>query len=85
MRLAICYCIESGLKICCSVHDAALLLSPLETFDSDIEKMQGFMESASAVVLGGFKLKTEFTVACYPDRFVDPRGAQFWKVITELL
>ena len=85
MRLAICYCIESGLKICCSVHDAALLLSPLETFDSDIEKMRGFMERASEVVLGGFKLKTEFIVARYPDRYVDPRGAPFWKVITELL
>jgi len=85
MRLAICYCIESGLKICCSVHDAALLLSRLETFDSDIERMRAFMERASEVVLGGFKLKTEFIVARYPDRFVDPRGAAFWKVVTELL
>jgi hypothetical protein len=85
MRLAICYCIESGLKICCSVHDAALLLSRLETIESDVEKMRGFMERASEVVLGGFKLKTEFTVARYPDRYVDPRGLPFWKVITELL
>jgi hypothetical protein len=47
--------------------------------------MRGFMEEASRVVLGGFKLRTESVTVRYPDRYMDERGRQFWNVVMSLL
>ncbi len=47
--------------------------------------MRGFMERASEIVLNGFKLRTDFTVVRYPDRYVDERGREFWDLLMSLL
>jgi DNA polymerase family A len=86
MRLAICLGIENGITICCPVHDAVLIMAPLDRLDSDIARMRAYMEQASELVLDGFKLRTEFVAVRYPDRYMDERrGRQFWNVVMSLL
>jgi DNA polymerase I len=85
MRLAVCLGVENGISICCSVHDALLIESPLDRLDSDIARMRSYMEQASEIVLGGFKLRTDFVAVRYPDRYMDERGRQFWNVVISLL
>jgi hypothetical protein len=85
LRLAVCLGIENGIKICGPVHDAVLIESPLGQIESDVAKMRTCMERASEVVLDGFKLGTDCVVVRYPDRYMDPRGRQFWDTIMSLL
>jgi DNA polymerase I len=85
LRLAICLGVENGIRICAPVHDAVLIESPIDEIDSDIARMRNYMEQASEVVLNGFRLRTEFTKVCYPDRYMDPRGRQFWDTVMSLL
>jgi DNA polymerase family A len=86
MRLAVCLGVENGITICCSVHDAVLIMAPLDRLDSDIARMRTYMEQASELVLDGFKLRTEFIAVRYPDRYMDEeRGRQFWDVVMSLL
>jgi len=86
MRLAVCLGVEDGITICWPVHDAVLIMSPLDRLDSDIAQMRACMEQASELVLDGFKLRTEFVAVRYPDRYMDEeRGRQFWDVVMSLL
>jgi DNA polymerase I-like protein with 3'-5' exonuclease and polymerase domains len=86
LRLAICWGVENGITICCPIHDAVLIMAPLDRLDSDIERMRGYMEQASEIVLNGFKLRTDFVAVRYPDRYMDEkRGRQFWEVLMSLL
>jgi len=86
LRLATCLGVENGIEICCPVHDAVVILSPLDRLDSDIAKMRSYMEQASELVLDGFKLRTEYVAVRYPDRYMDEgRGRQFWNVVMSLL
>ena len=86
MRLAVCLGVENGITICCPVHDAILIMAPLDQLDSDIARMRAYMEQASGLVLNGFKLRTEFVAVRYPDRYMDEeRGRPFWNVVMSLL
>jgi len=85
LRLAICLGVENGITVCAPIHDAVLIESPLDRLDSDIARMRGYMEQASEVVLNGFRLRTEFTKVCHPDRYMDARGRQFWDTVMSLL
>jgi len=85
LRLAICYGIENGIKICGPVHDAVLIEAPLSRLDEDIARMRGYIAEASSVVLGGFELRTDYVAVRYPDRYMDPRGRQFWDTVMSLL
>jgi hypothetical protein len=58
MRLAICLGVENGITVCAPIHDAILIMAPLDRLDEDVVRMRGFMEEASQVVLNGFKLRT---------------------------
>jgi hypothetical protein len=85
LRLAVCLGIENGIKICGPVHDAVLIESPLDEIESDVARMRACMGRASEIVLDGFKLVTDYVVVRYPDRYMDPRGRQFWDTIMSLL
>ena len=53
--------------------------------DRDVEKTRACMAEASRVVLGGFELRTEANVICYPDRYMDKRGVEMWQRVTRLI
>jgi hypothetical protein len=81
MRLAVCLAIERGIVVCCPVHDAFLLMAPLDRIDHDVAVMRECMAEASLIVLDGFELGTDVSITRYPDRYVDKRGVAMWKKV----
>jgi hypothetical protein len=85
MRIAACLGTERGVEICAPVHDAFLIIAPLDRLEADITAMQAAMAEASCAVLDGFELRTEASITRFPDRYMDQRGRMMWdKVITLL-
>ena len=85
LRLACCLITEAGIRLCAPVHDAVLVEAPIEELNSVVVATQQFMADASAVVLDGFRLRTDAKLIAYPDRFEDPRGRQMWNTVNDVL
>jgi hypothetical protein len=85
LRLACSLGTEAGIAICAPVHDAVLIISPIEQLQRDIERMQEVMREASRVVLDGFELGTDAGIVKYPDRYADPRGTVMWEKVMALI
>jgi len=74
LRLACCLGTEAGISICAPIHDAILIMAPLGRLGEDVGRMRFFMEEASRIVLGRFRLRTDQHVFRYPERYSDPKG-----------
>jgi hypothetical protein len=74
LRLACCLGTEGGISICAPVHDAILMMAPLDRLDKDVARMRAYMEEASRIVLNGFRLRTEEHIFRYPEHYRDPKG-----------
>ena len=85
LRLACCLATERGIEVCAPVHDAVLINARLDRLEHDIAMMQEAMREASRLVLGGFELGTDSTVARYPERYMDERGKAMWVKVLALL
>jgi DNA polymerase I len=87
MRLAAVAATESGIDICCPVHDAFLLIAPIERLDVDIERMCRIMEYAGEKLIG-FKVRAECDekIFRYPDHYIeDQESLEEWGVIERTL
>ena len=71
--------------MCAPVHDAVLIEAPLEGAEETVAVCQEVMAEASAIVLGGFPLRTEVKVVRHPERYMDGRGRQFWEWVTAIM
>jgi hypothetical protein len=67
------------------VHDAFLIEAAAGAIDREAARMQDAMREASALVLPGFPLRSDVKVVRHPDRYADPRGERFWRVVWDLL
>ncbi len=85
LRLACCFAVERGIKVCAPVHDALLIEAPLAYLDAAAAVTQAAMSDASAVVLDGFRLRSDSKIVRYPDRYMDERGAVMWKTVQSIL
>ena len=85
MRLAHCLATENGTLVCCPIHDAFLIVAPLELLDQEIARMQSYMAEASRVVLRGFELFTDVKVIRFPDRYRSSKGEAMWNLVMRLL
>jgi DNA polymerase I len=87
LRLACCLGTEAGLLLCAPVHDAVVVMAPLEQLDRDVATMRGFMEESSRVVLlgSGLTLRTEAKIVRYPDHYTSDRGRVMWDTVMGLL
>ena len=86
LRLACCYMVEAGIRVCAPVHDAVLIEAPLETLDDQITQARELMARASRDVLEGFELTTDVEIFRYPERYCDEdRGKAFWEMVMEEL
>jgi hypothetical protein len=81
LRLACCLATERGVTVCAPVHDAMLIESSIEGLPGAIEVTRLAMAEASAIVLGGFVLRTEFDEAVYPQRLLKKAGTAMWNKI----
>jgi DNA polymerase I len=86
LRLACCLTIKRGVEVCAPVHDALVILSPLDRLEADIATTRATMAEASRVVLGGFEVKTDAKATRYPDRYMDEkRGRVMWERVMGLI
>jgi DNA polymerase I-like protein with 3'-5' exonuclease and polymerase domains len=85
LRLACCLATEHGIEVCAPVHDALLIMAPIEEIEATVAAMREAMAEASRIVLDGFEVRTEVQVWRYPERFYDERGERMWKIVTELV
>ena len=54
LRLACCFAVEQGVRVCAPVHDAILIEAPLEELDMTLAATQKAMADARQHTLGGF-------------------------------
>ena len=87
LRLGVCDCTEAGLWVCAPIHDAILLLTPINRMEEDVRLAQYLMERASQWVLQGvLKIRVDRRDFVYPNHFVDERrGSPMWKIVNGLL
>ena len=85
LRLAICLASENGIQVCAPVHDAILIMAPLENLDADVLRMKTIMAEASQAVLNGFELFTDSVEVRFPDRYFPKGGEAMWKLVVGLL
>ncbi len=85
LRLACCLATENGIAVCCPVHDALLIEADADHIETEAARCQAYMREASEVVLDGFPLRSDCKIVKYPDRYMDPRGEEFWDMVTGLI
>jgi len=85
MRLAACMLTESGVVVCCPVHDAFMVEGPVEDVQAIVERTQAIMAKASGVVLDGFELRSDVKIIMPGERYHDERGQGFFERVVGLL
>lgn len=85
LRLACCLTTEAGLAVCAPVHDALLIEARVEEISDAVARTQEAMAEASAIVLNGFRLRSEAKIIEPGERYVDKRGVSMWKTVTTIL
>ena len=84
LRWTCIYATESGIEVLAPVHDALLVGGPASEIEKIVRRTQACMDRASNLVLR-FVMRADVKIIKYPDRFLDPRGAETWKSIAQLL
>jgi hypothetical protein len=84
MRIAAIAGTEAGIEVCAPVHDAFLIAAPLDRLDQDVGHMQALMTEAGSAVTGGFPVRTDAQVVCWPQRYMDPGGKNMWDRVMSL-
>jgi hypothetical protein len=87
MRLAANRAVAEGLFVCCSLHDAFLVMAPIERIEADTHRMQEIMTWASSQVLSGPKLRSEAKIFKHPRFFnkVKSKARSMWHKIRKEL
>jgi hypothetical protein len=85
LRLACSLATERGVNVVAPVHDALMVEGPADAIDDVVARTQAAMAEASAVVLAGFRLRSEAKIVLWPDRYMDDRGREFWGRVMTLL
>jgi DNA polymerase-1 len=85
LRLACCLATERGVEISAPIHDAILVIAPLDQLDHAVVVTRSAMAEASRIVLAGFELRTDVNVVKFPDRYFDPRGAVMWNRVMKVI
>ena len=85
LRVACVLLKDAGIRVCAPVHDALLIEAPLDELDVAVATTQALMKEASAIVLGGFELRSDVNTVRYPERYMDKRGLQMWNKVMPLI
>jgi DNA polymerase-1 len=85
LRLACCLMVEAGIEVCAPVHDAILIVAQKSEVERTVKKAKQLMEDASAIILDGFRLRSDEKVIAYPDRYMDERGEKMWNTVWEIV
>jgi hypothetical protein len=78
LRLAASFICDAGLMLDATIHDAVLIEAAADDIEAAVDQARRAMDKASELVLYGFRLRTDFEVIHWPDRYHDDRGAAFF-------
>jgi hypothetical protein len=78
LRLASCLSLERGVSVLAPIHDALLVEGPEWEIEEAVAETRDAMAEASAVVLDGFRLRSDAKIVHSPNRYMDDRGREFW-------
>jgi hypothetical protein len=84
MRHAAICAVESGIAVCCSVHDSFKVLSPIGDVEQTCKRMDEIMRAAGAAITGSFEVPAETKPRVHaPQRQADvwtpkDRGLRTW-------
>ncbi len=67
------------------IHDALMVEGSADAIWEIVARTQEAMPEASEIVLGGFRLRSDAKIVCWPDRYMDGRGRDFWGRVMALL
>ena len=81
LRLGCCMLAEHGIGLCAPIHDAVLIEAPLDQINGEVVRARGIMAEASRIVLDGFEVGTDEKIVCWPERYVDEGGEEFWNTV----
>jgi hypothetical protein len=85
MRLAAIAATEIGIPVCCPVHDAFLICSPLDRIVEHTAAMRECMRKAGLAVTGGLEVYTEQKIVRAPRRYIDDRGVETWRQVRAMV
>lgn len=85
MRGAAIAATESGIEVAAPVHDAFVILSPLDRLEADAEAMKAIMERAGACVTGGLPIRVDVNLIRYPLRYGHDDPPKMWPIALDLL
>jgi DNA polymerase-1 len=85
LRLACINLTKVGIKVCAPVHDAVLIESSLYDFTETVSRTRTIMSDASAIILDGFRLRSDVDAIRYPKRYCDDRGKAMWDTVMDLI
>jgi hypothetical protein len=85
MRIACIAATEAGLEVAAPIHDAMLLVSPIERVAEEVQQLRHIMEAAGTAVTGGTPVSADAKVVLCPDRYADKRGEKMWDTVVSLL
>ena len=85
LRLACCLALERGVSVLAPIHDAMLVEGLEWEIEDAVAETQEVMAEASAVILDGFRLRSDAKIVRWPDRYMDDRGREFWGRVMALL
>jgi DNA polymerase I-like protein with 3'-5' exonuclease and polymerase domains len=78
LRLAAGFICDASVMLDATIHDAVLIEADAGGIEAAVEKTREAMARASELVLYGFRLRTDFEVIRWPERYRDDRGATFF-------
>ncbi len=85
LRLASCLALERGVSIVAPIHDAMLVEGLEWEIEDAVAETREAMAEASAIILDGFRLRSDAKIVRWPDSYMDDRGREFWGRVMELL
>ena len=85
LRLACCLATERGVSDRGPDSRCRDDRGPEWEIDEAVAETQEAMAEASAVILDGFRLRSDAKIVRWPDRYMDGRGREFWGRVMSLL
>ena len=85
LRIACSLMVESGVTLCAPIHDAVLIEAQVDQIEQEVARAKELMSEASAIVLSGFRLRSDAEIYRYPERYSDERGSAMWTFVMEAM
>ena len=85
LRLACCLATERGVRVCAPIHDAILIEAAEDELEHAVAEAKRAMSDASALVLDGFRLRSDDIPIIHPARYEDERGKQMWETCWQVI